>query len=107
MSWPQMRPRACTSAPPSLSFPSLTGANTSCLAKAATGAIASSSSPDRKTKRQRFHACANCSHCSADDPLLGLHEPIGEAIGLALDRGIEHLDRMRIVLSREQGAFRV
>ena len=57
ISWPQMRPRACTSAPPSLSFPSLTGANPSCLAKAATGAIASSSSLDRKTKRQRFHAC--------------------------------------------------
>src|SRR3984893_6045359 len=35
----------------------------------------------------------------------GLHEPIGEAIGLALDRGIEHLDRVRIVLVREQGAF--
>src|SRR5437016_1999474 len=27
MSWPQVRPRACTSALPSLSFPSLTGAN--------------------------------------------------------------------------------
>ncbi len=46
-----MRPRACTSAPPSLSFPSLTGANPSCLAKSATGAIASSSSLDRKTTR--------------------------------------------------------
>jgi hypothetical protein len=36
-----------------------------------------------------------------------LHKPIGEAIGLALDRGIEHLDRVRIVLVREHGAFRV
>ena len=51
MSRPQMRPRACTSAPPSLSFPSLTGANPSCLAKAATGAVASSSSLDRKMTR--------------------------------------------------------
>src|SRR5437588_4366487 len=51
MSWPQVRPRACTSAPPSLSFPRLTGANPSCLAKSATGAIASSSSLDRKTTR--------------------------------------------------------
>src|SRR5205823_2586247 len=47
------------------------------------------------------------SNCGADDSLSGLHEPIGEAIGLALDRGIEHLDRVRIVLVREQGAFRV
>ena len=39
--------------------------------------------------------------------LSGLHEPIGEAIGLTLDRGIEHLDRVRIVLVREHGAFRV
>ena len=39
--------------------------------------------------------------------MLELHEPIGEAIGLALDRGIEHLDGMRIVLVREHGAFRV
>jgi len=39
--------------------------------------------------------------------LSGLHEPIGEAIGLALDRGIEHLDRVLIVLVREYGAFRV
>src|ERR1700687_439845 len=38
MSRPQVRPRACTSAPPSSSFPSLTGANPSCLAKSATGA---------------------------------------------------------------------
>ena len=37
----------------------------------------------------------------------GLHEPICEAIGLALDRGIERLDRVRIVLVREHGAFRV
>src|ERR1700676_2662651 len=51
MSRPQVFPRACTSAPPSLSFPSLTGANPSCLAKSATGAIASSSSLDRKTTR--------------------------------------------------------
>jgi hypothetical protein len=34
------------------------------------------------------------------DDLSGLHEPIGEAIGIALDRGIEHLDRVRIVLKR-------
>src|ERR1700674_2379731 len=47
----QVPPRACTSAPPSLSFPSSTGANPSCLAKSATGAIASSSSLDRKTAR--------------------------------------------------------
>jgi hypothetical protein len=40
---------ACVHQPPSLNFPSLTGANPSCLAKSATGAIASSSSPDRKT----------------------------------------------------------
>ena len=33
--------------------------------------------------------------------------PIDEAIGLTLDRGIEHLDRVRIVLVREHGAFRV
>src|SRR5450432_393115 len=39
--------------------------------------------------------------------LSGLHEPIGEAIGLALDRGIKHLDRVRIVLVREHGAFRI
>src|ERR1700722_13303072 len=51
MSRPQVRPRACTSAPPSLNFPSLTGANPSFLAKSATGAIASSSSLDRKTTR--------------------------------------------------------
>src|ERR1700722_15227819 len=36
-----------------------------------------------------------------------LREPIGEAVGLALDRGIEHLDRVRIVLVREHGTFRV
>ena len=48
---PQVLPRACTSAPPSLNFPSLTGANPSCLAKSDTGAIASSSSLDRKTTR--------------------------------------------------------
>src|ERR1022692_2644840 len=48
---PQVWPRACTSAPPSLNFPNLTGANPSCLAKSATGAIASSSSLDRKTTR--------------------------------------------------------
>src|ERR1700690_2647696 len=39
--------------------------------------------------------------------LSGPHESKGEAIGLALDRGIEHLDRVRVVLVREQGAFRV
>ena len=39
--------------------------------------------------------------------LSGLHERIGEAIGLALDRGIEHLDRVRIVLVREYGALRI
>src|SRR5664280_2813838 len=51
MSRPQVWPRACTSAPPSLNFPSLMGANPSFLAKSATGAIASSSSLDRKTTR--------------------------------------------------------
>src|SRR5438552_14921811 len=45
--------------------------------------------------------CANKLGCD----LSGLREPIGEAIGLALDRGIEHLDRVRIVLVREHGAF--
>jgi len=34
-----VRSRACTGAPPSLSFPSLTGANPSCLAKPATRII--------------------------------------------------------------------
>src|SRR5258707_9091663 len=64
MSWPQVRPRACTSAPPSLSFPSLTGANPSCLAKAATGAVASSSSLDKK-----------------DDPVAALDDRIGSQGG--------------------------
>src|ERR1700691_1221745 len=44
---------------------------------------------------------------SSESTLSGLHEPIGEAIGLALDQGVEHLDRVRIVLLREHGAFRV
>ncbi len=44
--------RACTSAPPSLSLSSLTGAKPSCLARAATGAIASSSSLDEKDDAQ-------------------------------------------------------
>src|SRR5665213_4031353 len=35
--------------------------------------------------------------------LSGLHEPIGEAIGLALDRRIERLDRVLIVLVCEHG----
>jgi hypothetical protein len=39
--------------------------------------------------------------------LSGLHKPIRKAIGLALDRRIEHLDRVRIILVREHGAFRV
>src|SRR4029077_6401014 len=39
--------------------------------------------------------------------LSGINEPIGEAIGLALDRGIEHLDRVLIVLVREHWAFGV
>src|SRR5271154_5634999 len=51
MTRPQVRPRACTSAPPSLNFPNLTGANPSCVAKFATGPTASSSSLDRKTTR--------------------------------------------------------
>src|SRR6202140_994900 len=51
MSRPQVWPRAGTTAPPSLNFPSLTGANPSFLAKSATGAIASSSSLDKKTTR--------------------------------------------------------
>ena len=37
----------------------------------------------------------------------GPNEAIGEAVSLALDRGVEHLDRVRIILIREQGAFRV
>ncbi len=39
---------ACTSKPPSLSFPRVTGANPSLFARSATGAIASSSSLDKK-----------------------------------------------------------
>jgi len=39
--------------------------------------------------------------------LSGLHEPIDEPIGLALDRRIEHLDRMRIGLAREHRAILV
>lgn len=39
--------------------------------------------------------------------LSGLYEPIDEAIGLAFDRAIEHLDRVRILLVRGHGAFRV
>ena len=35
------------------------------------------------------------------------HKPIGEAIGLALDRRIEYLDGVRIVLVSQHGAFRV
>lgn len=34
-------------------------------------------------------------------------ETEGEAIGLALDRGIEHLDRVRIVLVRKHAALRL
>src|SRR3984957_17549852 len=41
------------------------------------------------------------------DLLSALYEPISEAIGLALDRGIEHLDGVRIILVREHGAFRI
>src|SRR5579859_4213001 len=51
MSGPQTRPRACTSKPPSLSFPRVTGANPSLFARSATGAIASSSSLDKKMTR--------------------------------------------------------
>jgi len=40
-------------------------------------------------------------------PNLSLDEPVGEAVGLALDRRLEHLGRMRIVLLREQVALRV
>ena len=36
-----------------------------------------------------------------------LHETVGEAIGLTLDRGIEHLYRVWIVLVCEYGALRV
>ena len=35
------------------------------------------------------------------------HKPIGEAIGLALDRSIEYLDGVRIILVSQHGAFRV
>ena len=50
--------------------------------------------------------------CGPDDvkpaaDLSGLHEPIREAISLALDRGIEHLDRVLVAFVSEQGAFRV
>ena len=31
-----------------------------------------------------------------------LHEPVGESIGPALDRGIEHLHGVRIVVVRQQ-----
>src|SRR5664279_2666307 len=55
---------------------------------------------------QRCPFCAKSGHSRMADPL-ALHEPIGEAIGLALDRGIEHLDRVLIVLVREYAAFRV
>ena len=62
-------------------------------------------------KMARDEQCRSFPGRSPNDSLRrslsGLHEPIGEAIGLALDRGIEHLDRVRIVLVREQGAFRV
>ena len=34
--------------------------------------------------------------------LSGLHEAIGEAIGPALDRGIEHLGGVRVILVRER-----
>lgn len=37
----------------------------------------------------------------------GLYEPIGQAICFALYRGIEDLDRVRIILVREEGTFRV
>ena len=50
-----MRPRACTSAPPSLSYPSLTGANPSCLAKSATGAIRIGSQGGRNQVIKTFH----------------------------------------------------
>jgi len=50
-----VRPRACTSAPPSLSFPSLTGANPSCLAKSATGAIRIGSQGGRNQVIKTFH----------------------------------------------------
>src|ERR1700727_2536642 len=39
--------------------------------------------------------------------LSGPYEPISEAIGLVLDRGVEYLDRVRIAFVCEHGAFRV
>jgi hypothetical protein len=39
--------------------------------------------------------------------LSGLHEPISEAIGLALNRRIKHLDQVLIIFVREHGAHRV
>ena len=44
---------------------------------------------------------------AADDPLSAPHKPIGEAICLAFDGGIENFDRVLIVLVREYGAFRI
>src|SRR5256885_16304832 len=82
MSWPQVRPRACTSAPPSLSFPSLTGANPSCLAKAATGATASSSSLDRKTTRCPPSTTGSVARVAATKVIEPFHEPgAGERLG--------------------------
>jgi hypothetical protein len=58
---------------------------------------------------ERRQACLRVGQVAsvATRHLSGLHEPIGEAIGLALDRAIEHLDRVRICVVREHGAFRV
>ena len=81
-----MRPRACTSAPPSLSFPSLTGANPSCLAKSATGAIASSSSLDRKTTRWPPATTGSVSQDGRNQVVKTFHE-LGAGEGLRNEGG--------------------
>src|SRR5690348_14948953 len=43
----------------------------------------------------------------ADDSLSGAHKPIGEAIGLTLDRRIEYAHGMRTVPVSQHAAFRV
>ena len=58
--------------------------------------------------RRVHHRCTPMTLPSASRwDVSGLHEPIGETIGLTLDRRIEDFDRVRIVLFREHGAFRV
>ena len=55
-----------------------------------------------------LQSLATLSNLSSNStPNLSLHEPVGEAVGLALDRRLEHLGRVRILLLREQVALRV